>query len=140
MTNQSTQLNDNQSPDLALPIDSRVPAVPGQIFSTITGASIDPAGGRRGFDLRQFWHSLIEKIWVVVLCVVAGLFLSLGYLATTQKLYQGHTVLEVETQETPLVESERASTRGGSGFLQTDAAMHTIEQNLVNRSLLARVI
>jgi succinoglycan biosynthesis transport protein ExoP len=133
-------MTNNQSPDLAPPISSRVPVVPGQIFSTLTGASIDLSGRRRGFDFRHFWHALIEKIWVVVLCVVAGLFLSLGYLAYTPKLYQGHTVLEVETQETSLVESERPSARTGSNFLQTDAAMHTIEQNLVNRSLLARVI
>jgi capsular exopolysaccharide synthesis family protein len=130
----------NQSPDLAPPITSRMPVVPGQIFSTLTGASIDPTSKPRGFDFRHFWHALVERIWLVVLCVVAGLFLALGYLAYTPKLYQGHTVLEVQVQEPTLVESERASARTGSNFLQSDEAMHTIEQNLINRSLLARVI
>jgi len=131
-------MDNNQSADLAPQINTRLPVVPGQIFSTITGASIDPSGKHRGFDLRHFWHALIEKIWVVALCVVAGLFLGLGYLIYTPKLYQGHTVLEVQVQEPSLV--EQSSARGGSNFLQSDEAMRTIEQNLINRSLLARVI
>src|SRR5580765_1365133 len=104
----------NQSPDLAPPVRNRAPLVPGQIFSTITGASIDPTGGRRGFDFRHYWHSLVEKIWVVALCVVAGLFLGLGYLATTSKLYQGHTVLEVEMEEPSLVASEQPNSGRGA--------------------------
>src|SRR5436190_12504990 len=130
----------NQSPDLASPVSRHMPVVPGQIFSTLTGASIDPTGKHRGFNFQQFWHAVVERIWVVVLCVVAGLFLSLGYLAVTPKLYQGHTVLEVQPQEPTLVQSEGASARTGSNFLASDDAMHTIEQNLINRSLLARVI
>jgi uncharacterized protein involved in exopolysaccharide biosynthesis len=54
---------------------------------------------RRGFDFRHFWHAILEKLWVVALCTLAGLFLSLGYLARTPKLYQSHAVLEVDFQE-----------------------------------------
>src|SRR5437879_4024777 len=140
MTNQSIPGTNNQSPDSAPPVSARATVVPGQIFSTVTGAPIDLGTERRGFDFRQFWHSLIEKVWVVVLCVVAGLFLGLGYLARTQKLYQGHSVLEVDVQERSLVESDRPSTRPATNFLATEEAMRTIEQNLVNRSLLTRVI
>jgi capsular exopolysaccharide synthesis family protein len=138
MTNQSIPATNNQSPDLAPPASAAV--VPGQIFSTTTGASIDLGAERRGFDFRHFWHSLIDKVWVVVLCVVAGLFLGLGYLARTPKLYQGHSVLEVDVQERSLVESDRSSTRSATNFLATGEALRTIEQNLVNRSLLTRVI
>ena len=91
---------------------------------------------RKGFDLRQFWHSLLERIWIVTLCVVAGLFLALGYLARTPKLYQGHTVLEVDFQE-PTVVNVDSRTRPVLGNLE---ALRTIEQNLRNRSLLARVV
>ena len=122
------------------PVKPRAPLVPGQIFSTTTGASIDPTGARRGFDFRHYWHSLVEKIWVVALCVVAGLFLGLGYLATTPKLYQGHSVLEVEMEEPSLIESDRASARGARDFLSSEQALRTIEQNLDNRTLMARVI
>src|SRR5438034_1164744 len=131
----------NQSRDVAPPpVKPRAALVPGQIFSTTTGASIDPSGGRRGFDFRHYWHSLLEKIWVVALCVVAGLFLGLGYLASTAKLYQGHTVLEVEMEEPSLIETDRASGRGARDFLSSEQALRTIEQNLDNRTLMARVI
>src|SRR6266496_2271228 len=109
MTNQSIPATNNQSPDLAPPVSAAV--VPGQIFSTTTGASIDSAAEHRGFDFRHFWHSLVEKIWVVVLCVVAGLFLGLGYLARTPKLYQGHSVLEVDFQEPTVVSTEESAAR-----------------------------
>ena len=138
MANELIPATNNQSHDLASPVSAAV--VPGQIFSTTTGASIDSAAERRGFDFRHFWHSLVEKIWVVVLCVVAGLFLGLGYLASTPKLYQGHSVLEVDVQEPSLVESDRPSARPATNFLATEEALRTIEQNLVNRSLLTRVI
>ena len=94
----------------------------------------------RGFDFRQLWHSIIEKIWIVALCVLAGLFLALGYLARTPKLYQGHTVLEVELQEPTLVSTEDSASRMRSTFLGSQEAMHTIEQNLMNQTLLARVV
>ncbi len=98
------------------------------------------AGPKRGFDLRQFWHSLVERIWIVALCVLAGLFLGLGYLARTPNLYQGHTVLEVEFQEPTVVSTEESASRLRSTFLASQEAMRTIEQNLTNQTLLARVI
>jgi succinoglycan biosynthesis transport protein ExoP len=99
----------------------------------------DLTESKRGFDFRRFWHSLVEKIWIVVLCVVAGFFLALGYLARTPKLYQGHVVLEVEFQE-PTIISGEAATQMRSTFLASQEALRTIEQNLTNQSLLARVI
>ena len=95
---------------------------------------------KRGFDFRQFWHSLIERIWIVALCVLAGLFLALGYLARTPKLYQGHIVLEVEFQEPTVIAGEESSARMRSMFLASQEALRTIEQNLTNRTLLARVV
>jgi len=98
------------------------------------------AGPTRGFDFRRFWHSFVERIWIVALCVLAGLFLALGYLARTPKLYQGHTVLEVEFQEPRVVGTEGSASRVGSMFLASQEAMRTIEQNLTNETLLARVV
>jgi succinoglycan biosynthesis transport protein ExoP len=94
---------------------------------------------KRGFDFREFWHSLLERIWIVALCVIAGLFLALGYLARTPKLYEGHTVLEVDFQEPTVMNGDEAS-RMRSVFLATQEALRTIEQSLTNRSLLARVV
>src|SRR5262252_537 len=96
--------------------------------------------GVQRFDFRRFWHSLIERIWIVALCVLAGFFLALGYLARTPKLYQGHTVLEVEFQEPSVITTEDPTSRMRSMFLASQEALRTIEQNLVNQTLLARVI
>src|SRR6266566_3527090 len=100
----------------------------------------DAVEQRRAFDLQQFWHCLLERIWIVALCVLAGLFLGLGYLARTPKLYQGHIVLEVEFQEPTVVAGEESTARMRSMFLASQEALRTIEQNLTNRSLLARVV
>jgi succinoglycan biosynthesis transport protein ExoP len=98
------------------------------------------AGLKSGFDFRRFWHSFVERIWIVALCVLAGLFVALGYLARTPKLYQGHTVLEVEFQDPTLVTTEDSAARMRSMFLASQEALRTIEQNLTNQTLLARVI
>lgn len=105
-----------------------------------------PAGDAAGvvkrgrLDLRHLWHSFLEKLWIVVLCVLAGLFLGLGYLARTPKMYQGHIVLEVGMQDTTPMQDNELSSRVRTMYLATQEAMRTIEQNLVNRTLLARVV
>src|ERR1700730_13658057 len=95
---------------------------------------------QRGFNLRQFWHSLLERLWVVVLCILAGLFIALGYLGRTPKTYQAHTVLEVDFQEPSFIPGEDTAFRMRSMFVASQEALRTIEQNLTNRAMLARVI
>src|SRR5213078_3613596 len=114
-----------------VPKNSEKPAAP------LTGQYAD---GLHKFDFRRFWHSFVERIWIVALCVLAGFFLALGYLARTPKLYQGHTVLEVQFQEPTLVTTEDSAARMRSTFLASQEALRTIEQNLTNQTLLARVI
>src|SRR3954467_1973025 len=95
---------------------------------------------QRGFNLRATWHSLVERLWIVVLCVLAGLFVALGYLARTPKTYQSHSVLEVDFQEPTVASTEDNPMRMRSMFLASQEALRTIEQNLTNRQMLARVI
>ncbi|MEY2518659.1 MAG: polysaccharide biosynthesis transport protein [Verrucomicrobiota bacterium] len=92
------------------------------------------------FDFRKVWHTVLEKLWIFVLCTVAGLFLAIGYLARTPKLYQGHIVLEVDIQEPSLVRTDDGASRMRTAFLASQDALRTIEQTLTNRTLLARVI
>src|SRR5205814_10522645 len=72
--------------------------------------------------------------------VLAGLVLALGYLARTSELYQGHTVLEVEFQEPSFLPTDDSTTRMRSMFLASQEALRTIEQNLINQTLLSRVV
>jgi len=98
------------------------------------------AEGLQRFDVRRFWHSFVERIWIVAICVLAGFFLALGYLARTPKLYQGHTVLEVEFQEPSFLPTDDSASRTRSLFLASQEALRTIEQNLTNQTLLSRVV
>lgn len=91
-------------------------------------------------DFRRYWHSFLERIWIVAICVLAGLFLALGSLSRTPKLYQGHTVLEVEFEEPSFIPTNDSTTRMRSAFLASQEALRTIEQNLTNQTLLARVV
>jgi capsular exopolysaccharide synthesis family protein len=94
----------------------------------------------RTIDFRHLWHTLSERAWILAVCVVAGLALALAYLARTPPLYQGHIVLEVEFAEPTVVANDDTASRMRSMFLASQEALRTIEQNLANRSLLARVI
>jgi succinoglycan biosynthesis transport protein ExoP len=120
---------------------------------SLTGATVAPnsdkpgvpltaqyADGLHSFDFRRYWHSFLERIWIVAICVLAGLFLALGNLARTPKLYQGHTLLEVELQEPTFIPTDDPTTRMRSSFLASQEALRTIEQNLTNQALLARVV
>src|SRR6266513_402572 len=116
---------------------------PGPADSAAPGPASMPNLGteqRARTDFRHLWHTVLEKLWILILCTIAGLFLGLGYLARTPKLYQGHVVLEVDIQEPTLVRSDDMSSRMRSAFLASQDALRTIEQNLTNRTLLARVI
>jgi len=64
----------------------------------------------------------------------------LGNLARTPKLYQAHTVLDVEFEEPSFVPTTDYATRTRSMFLASGEALRTIEQNLTNPTLLARVV
>src|SRR5437588_9875805 len=101
-------------------------------------ANIDALEQKRGLDFLRLWHAVVERIWIVVLCIVAGLFLALGYLARTPQLYQGHTVLEVQFQEPTLVSSAEPATPMRSMLLARQEALRTLEQNRGHRTLLAR--
>jgi uncharacterized protein involved in exopolysaccharide biosynthesis/Mrp family chromosome partitioning ATPase len=98
------------------------------------------ADGLLSFDFRRYWHSFLERIWIVAICVLAGLFLALSNLARTPKLYQAHTVLNVELEEPSFVPTADYATRTRSTFLASQEALRTIEQHLTNPTLLARVV
>ena len=125
------------NPSLPETIAANTPNPANRTLSHLPGEFAELKGG---FDFRRFWHSFVERIWIVALCVLAGLFVALGYLARTPKLYQGHAVLEVEFQDPTLVTTENSAARMRSTFLASQEALRTIEQNLTNQTLLARVI
>src|SRR5947199_1264974 len=67
-------------------------------------------------------------------------FLALGSLARTPKLYQAHTVLEVQVSEPTPIYTGDSTTQLRAAFLGSQEALRTIEQNLTNVTLLSRVV
>jgi uncharacterized protein involved in exopolysaccharide biosynthesis/Mrp family chromosome partitioning ATPase len=93
-----------------------------------------------GLDFRRYWHAFTERAWIVAICVLAGFFLALGSLARTPKLYQAHTVLEVQASEPAPIYTGDSATQLRAAFLGSQEALRTIEQNLTNQTLLSRVV
>src|SRR5213075_2914650 len=124
------------TPDSTVPAATAASPAPRTINPAID-VMMEP---QRGFNLRQFWHALVERLWIVGLCALAGLFVALGYLGRTPKTYQSHAVLEVDFQEPTFVAGDDSAVRMRSMFLASQEALRTIEQNLTNRQMLARVI
>lgn len=121
---------------ISSPSPRNPPAAPPQPPPSFSAAVETP----RGIDFRHLWHALREKLWLLVLCVVAGLLLAAGYLFRAPKLYQSHLGLEVEFQDPAGVPGDESSARMRSAFLLTQESLRTIEQSLTSPSLLARVV
>src|SRR6185436_18957935 len=96
----SVPASPTQAPE-ALPKNPAQPIA--QPASHVPAAFVSNIETTRGIDFRHLWHTLLEKVWILAVCTLAGLFLALGYLARTPKLYQGHVVLEVEFAEPTMV-------------------------------------
>lgn len=105
----------------------------------LASAQQSDGGSPSGFDFRGLWHAVLERLWILILCLVAGLLLAGAYLMRTPKLYQSHAVLEVDVQD-PNPVADDGAMRMRSMYLASQEAMRTIEQNLRNRALLARVV
>ena len=123
------------------PLHAPVSAPPASATGAVRSHATDHlVEAKHGFDYRHLWQLVTERIWIIALCVFVGFLFSLGYLVRTPKLYQGHVVLEVEFQEPTVIGGEQSALRMRSMFLASQEALRTIEQNLANRSMLARVV
>ena len=86
-------------------------------------------------DLSRTWHALIERVWVVPLCLVISLTLGFAYLRRAPVLYSATTTVQVQQDQAPVfkIDNVRFEDLQALDFLQT------IAQTLKTRPLLARV-
>ncbi len=76
--------------------------------------------GEGGFDLREYWIALLEKAWLIVLCVLAGLFAGLSYVKNLPVTYHAAAVLQLGESRNPLGLNQGDETRMmGQEFYQT---------------------
>lgn len=87
------------------------------------------------FDLRTVWHTLLERFWLILFCIVIAILGAVAYIQRAPVLYAATATVRVEPEEAKVIKVEKvvADDRGGLD------ALRTIEQALKSRSLLERV-
>ena len=53
-------------------------------------------------DVRRTWHALIERAWIVPLCLVISLALGFAYLRRAPVLYSATATLQVQQDQAPV--------------------------------------
>src|SRR5690242_5406652 len=89
-----------------------------------------------GLDVRHLYHVLLDKIWVILLCVVAAAFFTFHYIQKAPIIYAATATLQVEQQEEKVVKIDRVQQED----LRGEEALRTMEQMLQSRALFKRVI
>jgi succinoglycan biosynthesis transport protein ExoP len=88
-----------------------------------------------GFDIKRLYHTLIERSWLIAICLVLAVLLTLGYIQRQPVLYAANAVVQIEQEEARVVKVEKIQTED----LRWMDALRTIEQTLKGRAVLERV-
>jgi succinoglycan biosynthesis transport protein ExoP len=87
-------------------------------------------------DFRTLWHLLMEKFWMVLLTFVVVLLLTAAHLHRAPRIFAATATIQVEQQEQKVVKFEKVQQED----LRYLDVLKTIEQTLVSRPLLERVV
>lgn len=82
------------------------------------------------------YHLLMRRAWLISACVVVAAFAGMSYLARTPKLYAARTVVQVEQNETKVINIQSVTPEDTS----TAELLKTIEQNFMSKDLLLRTV
>ena len=86
-------------------------------------------------DLRGIYYAFRERLLTIIFCGLAGLIGALIYLYFAPRLYRSQAIVQIEQAEKKVVKFNDVDTQD----LQNAETLKTIEANLTNWSLLARV-
>jgi polysaccharide biosynthesis transport protein len=95
-----------------------------------------PSAPPAGFDLKRLYHTLVERLWLVAICVVLAALVTAGYIRRQPTLYSANAVVQVEQEEARVVKVDRIQQED----LRWGDALRTIEQTLKSRTVLERVV
>ena len=87
------------------------------------------------FDLRALYYAFRERLLIIVVFIVAALFGAGIYLYFAPRIYRGQAIVQIEQAERKVVKFNDLETQD----LQSSETLKTLEANLTNWSLLARV-
>src|SRR5215472_3665295 len=88
-------------------------------------------------DLRRTWHALVEKAWIVTLCLIVFLAVGAAHLRGLPVLYSSTATIAVEQDQQHFLKPENNNYQ--SEDLQSLDFLQTIAQSLKARPLLERV-
>ena len=88
-----------------------------------------------GFDIKRLYHTLMERLWLVAICVVLAVLITAGYIQRQPTLYAADAIVQIEQEEARVVKVEKFQTED----LRWMDALRTIEQTLKSRAVLERV-
>lgn len=117
----------------------RAEADPSDVESTATESTdISRLDIRPEKSLLSKFRFLLRHLWVVGLCVLVGLFISIGYVMKAVPIYQSTVVLQVAEQQVRVYNAKDNSSNGDDD-LRGDDILNTITQSLKLQSLYERV-
>ena len=88
------------------------------------------------FDFRIFTYTLLEKSWVILICLAAAAFWTLGYLQRAPILFSSTATLQVEQDDEKVVNIQAIRQED----TRSQEVLRTIEQNLQSRAILERTV
>jgi capsular exopolysaccharide synthesis family protein len=89
-------------------------------------------------SLSDIYHSLLSRLWVVVICFLTVLLLAIGYLNIATPLFESTATVQVETREARLFTT--TGTDPQEQDLRGQEILNTIVQNLQRLSLYEKVV
>ncbi|MEO7299444.1 MAG: polysaccharide biosynthesis tyrosine autokinase [Verrucomicrobiota bacterium] len=91
---------------------------------------------RSAFDFQRIYHALLDKLWLIAICLVVALLLAAAYLHRAPRLFASTATLMVEQGDQKVVNIQKVQQEDLRGL----EVLRTIEQILKSRSLLERVV
>ena len=88
-------------------------------------------------DAQHLIAVLLDRIWIVALCVVVASLAAAVYVRRDPKIYQATATVQVEQQESKVLSKIEQVTQED---LRSDQVLNTIVQKLRSRPLLAQVL
>ncbi len=95
-----------------------------------------PPAPATSFDVKRLYHTLLERSWLVAVCLVLAVLLTAGYIQRQPVLYVASAVVQIEQEEARVVKVEKFQ----ADDLRWMDALRTIEQMLKSRGVLERVV
>lgn len=87
-------------------------------------------------DFQEILHIVLEKAWLIVLCLLVAGFIAAAYILHTPPTYEAHAVLQVEQAAPKVLKIEDVNQQD----LGASDALMTMVANLTSRSMLLRVV